>query len=292
MTLRRGRRITAAAAEAGVYRPYAGRITERREETPEITTLRIVFTDPDVAAAFTFKPGNFVLASVLGDGEAPFAIASPPSHRGAIEISVRRLGRLTQALHERIVGDRVGVRGPYGNDFLQQELRGKNLVFVAGGIGMAPLRSLVYHVLEDRPSYGAVTILFGARTVADIPYQDEFAKWRRVAGVDVVLTVDPGGETPDWAGRIGYVPTVLRELQIAPDNGVAFVCGPQIVITQAAQTLAAWGFADTAILSTLENRMKCGIGKCGRCNIGHRYVCKHGPVFTYAEIKTMPLSDY
>lgn len=157
---------------------------------------------------------------------------------------------------------------------------------------MAPLRSLVHHVLEDRSSYGAVTILFGARTVADIPYPDEFAKWRRVAGVDVVLTVDPGGETPDWAGRIGFVPTVLRELQIAPDNGVAFVCGPQIVITQAAQTLAEWGFADSAILSTLENRMKCGIGKCGRCNIGHRYVCKHGPVFTYAEIKTMPSSDY
>jgi sulfhydrogenase subunit gamma (sulfur reductase) len=281
-----------AEGAASVYRPYEGRVTGRREETPEITTFRVAFEDLEVANAFTFKPGNFVLASVLGAGEAPFAIASSPSQRGSIEISVRRLGLLTQALHERDVGDSIGVRGPYGNDFLRTELRGKNLVFVAGGIGMAPLRSLVQHVLEDRKRYGAVTILFGARTVADIPYKDEFTKWRRMAGVDVVLTVDPGGETPEWAGRIGYVPNVLRELHVDPANGVAFVCGPQIVITQSAQTLATWGFEDSEILSTLENRMKCGIGKCGRCNIGHRYVCKHGPVFTYEEIKAMPQSDY
>jgi sulfhydrogenase subunit gamma (sulfur reductase) len=279
--------------EASVYRPYNGRVIWMREETPDITTFRVAFEDHEAVDAFTsFKPGNFVLASVIGYGEAPFAISSTPSQIGSIEISVRRLGVLTQALHELGVGDRVGVRGPYGNDFLLREPRGKNLLFVAGGIGMAPIRSLVQNVLEDRKSYGKITILYGARTVADIPYKEEFKRWDRMAGVDVVLTVDPGGETADWDGRIGYVPNTLSELSTSPTNCLAFVCGPQIVIKLSAQTLSNWGFEDSDIISTLENRMKCGIGKCGRCNIGHIYVCKHGPVFTYEEIREMPASDY
>lgn len=279
--------------EESVYRPYDGRVIWMREETPDTTTFRVAFEDHEAVDAFTsFKPGNFVLASVIGYGEAPFAIASPPSQMGSIEISVRRLGVLTQALHELGVGDNIGLRGPYGNDFLFSGLRGKNLLFVAGGIGMAPIRSLVQHVLEDRKSYGEITILYGARTVADIPYKEEFKRWNRRDGVDVVLTVDPGGETPDWDGRIGYVPNTLSELNTSPKDCLAFVCGPQIVITLSAQTLSQWGFKDTDIISTLENRMKCGIGKCGRCNIGHIYVCKHGPVFTYEEIRKMPASDY
>jgi NAD(P)H-flavin reductase len=279
--------------EKSVYRPYNGRVIWIREETPDITTFRIALEDNKVIDAFTsFKPGNFVLASVIGYGEAPFAISSPPSQRGSIEISVRRLGVLTQALHELTVGDTIGLRGPYGNDFLLREPKGKNLLFVAGGIGMAPLRSLVYHVLEDRKSYGEITILYGARTVADVPYKEEFKRWNRMDGVDVVLTVDPGGEMPDWDGRIGYVPNTLSELNTSPKNCLAFVCGPQIVIRLSAQTLLNWGFESRNIISTLENRMKCGIGKCGRCNVGHIYVCKHGPVFTYEEIRKMPTSDY
>jgi NAD(P)H-flavin reductase len=276
-----------------VYKPYDGRVIWMREETPDTTTFRVALEDHEAVDAFaSFKPGNFVLASVIGYGEAPFAISSPPSQIGSIEISVRRLGVLTQALHELGVGDNIGLRGPYGNDFLFREPMGKNLLFVAGGIGMAPIRSLVHHVLEDRKSYGEIIILYGARTVADIPYKEEFKRWDRVDGVDVVLTVDPGGETPDWDGRIGYVSNTLLELNTSPKNCLAFVCGPQIVIKLSAQTLLNWGFKGRDIISTLENRMKCGIGKCGRCNISHIYVCKHGPVFTYEEIKKMPTSDY
>jgi len=224
--------------EESVYTPYPATITWIREETPEITTFRLALEDWEAANAFAFKPGNFVLISVFGHGEAPFAIASPPSHGGPIEISVRRLGRLTQALHDLTVGNRIGLRGPYGNDFFCQELRGKNLVFVAGGIGMAPLRSLVKYVLDDRTMYGEVTILCGARTVADIPYKEEFSRWDRRDGVKVVLTVDPGGETADWTGSVGYVPNILAELNLSPNNCVAFVCGPQIVIRLSAQILS------------------------------------------------------
>lgn len=279
-------------AEVSVYRPHMGRITWMREETPDITTFRVALEDPEEAASFAFKPGNFVLVSVFGQGEAPFATSSSPSRRGSVEISVRRLGRLTQALHELSVGDRIGLRGPYGNDFFRRELRGKNLLFVAGGIGMAPIRSLMHYVLEDRKSYGEIRIIFGARTVADIPYKEEFERWDKRGDVDVTLTVDPGGETSLWKGNIGYVPDVLSGLNISPSNCLAFVCGPQIVIKLSARILSGWGFGDRDIISTLENRMKCGIGKCGRCNVGHVYVCKHGPVFTYEEIRKMPLSDY
>lgn len=291
MNARVGSRVD--GVEESIYKPYNGRIIWMREETPDITTFRVALEEHEVVDSFTsFKPGNFVLASVIGYGEAPFAISSPPSQRGSIEISVKRLGVLTQVLHELCVEDRIGLRGPYGNDFLRGEPKGKNLLFVAGGIGMAPIRSLIHHVLDDRKSYGEITILYGAKSIADIPYKKEFKRWNRMDGVDVVLTVDPGGETPDWDGRIGYVPNILTELNTSPKNCLAFVCGPQIVIKLSAQTLSKWGFEDRDIISTLENRMKCGIGKCGRCNIGHIYVCKHGPVFTYEEIMKMPSSDY
>ena len=197
--------------EESVYRPYNGRVLWMREETPDITTFRVALEDHEAVDAFTsFKPGNFVLASVIGYGEAPFAISSPPSQIGSIEISVRRLGVLTQALHELGVGDRVGLRGPYGNDFLLSGPRGKNLLFVAGGIGMAPIRSLVHHVLEDRKSYGEITILYGARTVADIPYKEEFKRWDRMDGVEVVLT---GRNAPEELIEAADLVTEMKEVK-------------------------------------------------------------------------------
>ncbi len=242
--------------------------------------------------AFTFRPGNFVLISVFGHGEAPFAIASSPSYRDAIEISVKRMRKVTQALHELAPKAFVGVRGPYGNHFLKAPLEDKNLVFVAGGIGMAPLRPLITSILEERQRYGEITIIIGAQTPVDIPYRRELAQWEKNSQVRLVKTVDPGGETSDWHGEIGLVPTVLSHIDLAFNDGVAFICGPPIMIRLSADVLVEQGWARDQILTTLENKMTCGVGKCGRCNIGARYVCQDGPVFSYEELQHMQMSDY
>jgi len=183
------------------------------------------------------------------------------------------------------------VRGPYGNSFYLRSHQGRDLVLIAGGSGIASMRSMILDVLDKRKDFGDITILYGARTVADIPYADDFRKWDKAEGVNVVLTVDPGGETPSWKERVGYVPTILKQLDPPSKNSSIFICGPPIMIELSAKTLSGWGLEDKNIIVTLENRMKCGIGMCGRCNIGHIYVCKHGPVFSYEEIRRMPMSD-
>lgn len=274
-----------------LYKPFRAQIIKLIQETPDITTFRLRIEDSSMTA-FTFHPGNFVLISVFGHGEAPFAIASSPSHRDAIEISVKRMRKVTQALHELAPKAFVGVRGPYGNHFLKAPLENKNLVFVAGGIGMAPLRPLITSILEERQRYGEIAIIIGAQTPVDIPYRRELAQWEKIDQVHLVQTVDPGGETSDWNGQIGLVPTVLSRIDLAFNEGVAFICGPPIMIRLSADVLVEQGWARDQILTTLENKMTCGVGKCGRCNIGARYVCQDGPVFTYEELHHMQMSDY
>lgn len=274
-----------------LYKPFRAQIIKLIQETPDITTFRLRIEDSSMTA-FTFHPGNFVLISVFGHGEAPFAIASSPSHRDAIEISVKRMRKVTQALHELAPKAFVGVRGPYGNHFLKAPLENKNLVFVAGGIGMAPLRPLITSILEERQRYGEIAIIIGAQTPVDIPYRRELAQWEKIDQVHLVQTVDPGGETSDWNGQIGLVPTVLSRIDLAFNEGVAFICGPPIMIRLSADVLVEQGWARDQILTTLENKMTCGVGKCGRCNIGARYVCQDGPVFTYEELQHMQMSDY
>ncbi len=274
-----------------LYKPFRAQIIKLIQETPDITTFRLRIEDPSMTA-FTFHPGNFVLISVFGHGEAPFAIASSPSHRDAIEISVKRMRKVTQALHELAPKAFVGVRGPFGNHFLKAPLENKNLVFVAGGIGMAPLRPLITSILEERQRYGEIVIIIGAQTPVDIPYRRELAQWEKIDQVHLVQTVDPGGETSDWNGQIGLVPTVLSRIALAFNEGVAFICGPPIMIRLSADVLVEQGWARDQILTTLENKMTCGVGKCGRCNIGARYVCQDGPVFTYEELQHMQMSDY
>jgi NAD(P)H-flavin reductase len=276
----------------GVYTPHNAKILSIRRETPDISTFRVAFVDREVIESFNFKPGNFIMVSAFGYGEAAFAISSPPYQRDSIEFSVRRLGKVTQALHEKSVGDKVGVRGPYGTNFYLRDPRGKNLVFVAGGSGMASLRPMILEVIHRREDYRDLTVVYGAQTPRDIPFTSDFRDWRRGKGVNVILTVDSGCEASQWKGRVGYVPTILEQLNLSAENTMSYICGPQIMTTLATQILSEWGFDDKDIVTTLENRMKCGIGKCGRCNIGDTYVCKHGPVFTYAEIKLMQMSDY
>ena len=270
-----------------LYTPQLMEILEARQETPDVKTLKLRFLDPRVQESFRFQAGQFGLYSVFGEGESTFCIASPPTRKGYIECCFRSVGRVTEALRSLEVGDTIGVRGPYGNSFPIEEFYGRNLLFVAGGIALPPLRTVIWNCLDLRDKFKDITIVYGARTESDLVYKHELAEWEARSDVTLVKTVDPGGESPSWNGRVGFVPTVLGEAAPAAENTIALVCGPPIMIKFTLPVLEKLGFTDDTIYTTLENRMKCGLGKCGRCNVGNVYVCKDGPVFTARQVKTM-----
>ena len=271
------------------YIPYKMVVESVTQETPDVNTLKLTFDDEQQGSQFTFKAGQFGLYSIFGYGEATFCIASSPTRKGYIECSVKRAGRVTQALHRLQQGDTMGFRGAYGNCFPIEEMKGKNLVFVGGGIGLAPVRSVIWNCLDLRDQFADILICYGARSVADLVYKEELKEWDARDDVRTLFTVDPGGETPDWTGQVGFVPTVLGEADISAENTVCILCGPPIMIKFTLPVLIdKHGLAKENVITTLENRMKCGVGKCGRCNVGNKYVCKDGPVFTCAEIQQMP----
>jgi NAD(P)H-flavin reductase len=278
----------AEAQAANLYEPHLVTIAEIIDETPDTRTFRLQFKDPAVAESFEFKAGQFGEYSMFGWGESTFCIASPPTRKGYIECSFKASGKVTSALREANVGDTLGFRGPYGNHFPVDEWVGKNILFVAGGIGLAPVRCVIWNVLDRRDEFGDVTIVYGARSVGDLCYKRELEEWAARGDVKLVTTVDPGGETPDWTGKVGYVTPMVEETAPSAENAVAVICGPPIVIKLTLPALTKMGFSDDAIYTTLENRMKCGVGKCGRCNVGRVYVCKDGPVFTAAAMKALP----
>jgi NAD(P)H-flavin reductase len=271
-----------------LYQPHLAVVEQVVDETPDTRTLRLRFKDPAVADSFDFKAGQFGEYSVFGAGECTFCIASSPTRRGFIECSFKAVGKVTRALREVNPGDTVGFRGPYGNSFPVESWAGRHILFVAGGMGLAPVRSVIWNVLDLRDRFGNVTIVHGARSVADLVYKPELAEWSNRPRVRVITTVDPGGETPEWRGDVGFVPAVVERHPVSADNAVAVVCGPPIMIKYTMPVLERLGFAAEQIFTTLENRMKCGVGKCGRCNIGPVYVCKDGPVFTAAELSALP----
>jgi sulfhydrogenase subunit gamma (sulfur reductase) len=271
-----------------IYLPHLATIAEIRDETPDVRSLRLVFQDEQVRDNFTFRAGQFAEYSAFGAGESTFCIASSPTRKGYIECCFRGVGRVTEALRGLEVGETVGVRGPYGNSFPIEEFEGKNLVFVAGGIALPPLRTVIWNCLDLRDRFKDITIVYGARTESDLVYKDELKEWEERGDVTLVKTVDPGGNSPTWDGRVGFVPTILEEAAPAAANTVALVCGPPVMIKFTLPVLEKLGFTGDTIYTTLENRMKCGLGKCGRCNVGNVYVCKDGPVFTAAQVKAMP----
>ena len=271
-----------------IYLPHLATIEAITEETPDIRSFRLVFRDEKVRDTFTFRAGQFAEYSAFGAGESTFCIASSPTRKGYIECCFRAVGRVTDALRRLEVGETVGVRGPYGNSFPIEEFYGKNLVFVAGGIALPPLRTVIWNCLDLRDRFNEITIVYGARTESDLVYKRELKEWEERGDVRLVKTVDPGGNGPDWDGKVGFVPTILEEAAPSANNTIALVCGPPIMIKFTLPVLERLGFADDAIYTTLENRMKCGLGKCGRCNVGNVYVCKDGPVFTAGQVKAMP----
>jgi len=276
-----------------LYSPTLMRIAEARDEAPDVRTLRLEFANPAERERFfaKYRVGMFGLYGLPGAGESTFCVASPPTRTEYIECTFRRVGRVTAALQDREVGQTITFRGPYGNAFPIDAWKGRSIVFVAGGIALPPVRSVIWNVLDRRDEFGRVTIVYGARTVADLVYKHELAAWAKRDDVDLVTTVDPGGETPDWKGKIGFVPAVLEETAPASAGAVAVVCGPPIMIKFTLPVLTKLGFAPADVYTTLENRMKCGVGKCGRCNVGSLYVCKDGPVFTLEQLKDLPHGD-
>lgn len=266
------------------YFPAMATIREAFDETANIRTLRIVLDDEERMREFTFRPGQVGQLSVFGVGESTFVINSPPTRKEYLQFSIMRVGEVTRRLHQLEVGDAVGVRAPLGNGFDHEAMKGKDILFVGGGIGMAPLRTLLLYMVDNRSDYGDITVIYGARSPKDLCYTYEFDEWR-AAGVNLVLTVD--SEFPGWKERVGFVPTVLAEESPSPHNRVAIVCGPPIMIKFVLFGLKELEFEDNQIITTLEKRMKCGIGICGRCNMGSKYVCLDGPVFSFEQIQSM-----
>ena len=276
------------APTENIYKPMLMSIQRVIPETPDTKTFQLAFQDEADREQFSFRAGQFAEYSAFGLGESTFCIASSPTRMDHIECCFRRTGRVTSALFRMREGDTVGLRGPYGNSFPVEECFGKNLVFVAGGIALPPLRTLIWNCLDWRDRFGDVSIVYGARTVEDLVYKRELDEWAARPDVNLVKTVDPGGETEDWDGEVGFVPSVLEKTRPDPDNTVAFVCGPPIMIKFTLPVLATAGFLPSQTYTTLENRMKCGLGKCGRCNVGSVYVCKDGPVFSQEQLEALP----
>ena len=275
-------------SNGNIYYPYLMRIENIIDEAPEIKTFRLTFIEENEGKNFAFKAGQFGEYSVFGEGECTFCIASSPTRTGYIECTFRRVGRITGALAEKEAGDIIGFRGPYGNTFPIDNWNGKNLIFIAGGIALPPLRCVIWNTLDLRDNFKDITIVYGAKTVAELVYKYELEEWKNRGDVKVLTTVDPGGETPDWKGEVGFVPTIVDKVAPSSTNTIAIVCGPPIMIKLTLPILTKLGFTPETIFTTLENRMKCGFGKCGRCNVGEYFVCKDGPVFTFAQINTLP----
>jgi NAD(P)H-flavin reductase len=277
-------------AGGNIYLPHIVVIDKIIDETPTIRTFHFNFKDEKLRSGFDFESGQFAELSVFGIGEATFCITSSPTRRDHLECTVNRVGMVTRAMHRLSVGDEIGFRGPYGNSFPMESLKGKNLLFIGGGIGLAPLRSLIWNVLDHREDYTKVHIIYGARTPVDLCFKYDLDTWQRDETVELITTIDR--EHEDWKGRVGLVPQVLEQVGPSAKDTVAIVCGPPIMIRFTFPVLDKLGFTPEQMITTLEKRMKCGVGKCGRCNIGDLYVCRDGPVFTYEQIKAFISSEY
>lgn len=305
--------------EDNPYTPVPATITEANLESGgerAIRTFRVKFDDDKKGQDFVHRPGQFIMVSVYGTGEAPFAVSMPPLDENLLEFTVMRTGTVTKELHKLREGDKVGIRGPYGDGhFPVEDWTGKDLVFIGAGIGLPPLRSVYKHVISDekREKYGEVTLIHGARTSDDLLYKDELERLGERGDIDLWRCIDwrsgeeglieesaedgwepinmeAPGDTElesDVRRYTAFVPQLVRAVEPRPENAIALICGPPIAIKLTIEAVQDLGWAPAQIFTTLENRMKCGIGKCGRCNIGKIYVCEDGPVFNYEQLKAM-----
>ena len=262
--------------------PEIAVIDEIKDEIEDVRTFYFSFENREIGRNFRVKSGQFVMCTVFGAGE--FAVSLPFSpENDRPHLSVRQVGQVTRALHELRAGDKIGLRGPFGNGFPFEAIKGKNVIYVAGGIGLIPLRSSIVHVLQHRADFGRILLLYGSRSSRELMYRDMIARWRKTEGFETHFSIDR--PEPGWTEHVGFVPTLVGPAAIPVKDTVAFVCGPPVMFNSVIRELLAAGLKDDAIISTLERHMKCGVGKCNHCCIGHKYVCRDGPVFSYQQMK-------
>ncbi len=266
-----------------IYRPIMARLVK----VEPMTELEKLFTlELPEGVHLGNEPGQFVEVSLFGVGEAPISISSSPSRsNGTFELCVRRVGDVTNAMHNLKPGALLGIRGPFGQPFPLDKMKGKDVLFAAGGLGLAPLRSLINQVLDERGFFERVIILYGTKHPSEILFKDEIAEWAARDDVEFHLTVDRADGVEDWQGNVGVITTLFPKITINPRNTVAATCGPPIMYRFVLMEMLGKGIPETQIYLSLERRMKCGVGKCGHCQIGHLYCCQDGPVFRYADIK-------
>jgi len=276
------------------YLPYPVRIDKIVIETEDrnLKTFRFVFLNPEDEQKFAYTPGQFAELSIAGQGEIPIGIASSPTEKGFVAFTVNKAGKVTTHLHNMKEGDVMGIRGPLGNWYPWERMEGKNVVIVGAGFAFTTLRSSIVYMLEpeNRPKFKDITVVYGSRNPGMLLYKDELVEWEKRDDMEMHITVD-GTDDPDWKYNVGFVPAITEEKIKSADNAIAIVCGPPIVIRLTQPILLNLGFDPENIILSLENRMKCGIGMCGRCNIGEKFVCKDGPVFSLAQLQQMP-QDY
>ncbi len=273
---------TASVPATTPFLPRLARIVAAEQFTPKEKWFRLV---PHDGRPLAHPPMSFVQVSVFGIGEAPISVCSSPTREQAFELCVRNVGSVTNALHHQGVGDTVGIRGPFGNGFDASAHKGKDFLFVAGGLGLAPARSLIQYVLDKRQDYGRVTILIGARTPGDILFQNDLQEWVSRPDVQTLVTVDRPAE--GWKGNVGVITTLFKKIKVNPSTTLAVIIGPPIMFKFAVLEALAYGIPENRCICSLERRMKCGLGWCGHCQIRGTYVCKEGPVFTYEQVKKL-----
>lgn len=276
------------------YLPYPVRIDDITVETEDrnLKTFKFVFLNPEDEEKFAYTPGQFGEISIAGKGEIPIGIASSPTEKGFVSFTVNKVGKVTTHLHNMREGDVMGVRGPLGNWYPWEQMEGKNVLIVGGGFAFTTLRSSIIYMLEpdNRSRFENIAVVYGARSPGMLLYKEELMAWEKRDDLDMHITVD-ATDDPDWKYNVGFVPAITEEKITSADNTIAIVCGPPIMIRFTQPVLEKLGFPPENIILSLENRMKCGIGMCGRCNIGEKFVCKDGPVFSLAQLRELP-PDY
>lgn len=265
-----------------LYFPLMAEITDIQKFTELETFFEITLPD---GMDLGHQPGQFVEVSMFGVGEAPISVCSSPTKKGSFDLCVRKVGMLTELMHQMKIGDKIGIRGPFGHGFDTDALKGKDILIIGGGIGIVPLRSLFNFVIDNRDNFGRLIMCYGAKNTDEFLFPDEMKMWENDKNIEFHCTVDKGSD--DWNGNVGVITTLIPNLDLDLKNTIAAVVGPPIMYKFVLLSLMSKGLPDENIYMSLERRMKCGVGKCGHCQINHSYVCQDGPVYHYPTLKTM-----